>query len=77
MDDYSRNLKIFLLGTKDEAYGKFKEWKLTQENHVGKNVKVSEVTMGWNIAMPSLTSTVKRMRLYVTEQQGALPNIMG
>ncbi|CAM8973030.1 unnamed protein product [Rhodiola kirilowii] len=39
VDDYSRRVWTFLLKTKDEAFAKFKDWRLLEENPIGKKVK--------------------------------------
>ena len=39
IDDYSRKVWIYFLKSKDEAFGKFKEWKIMVENQTMKKVK--------------------------------------
>ncbi|CAM8938448.1 unnamed protein product [Rhodiola kirilowii] len=46
VDDYSRRVWTFLLKTKDEAFTKFKDWKLLEENQTGKKVKALRTDNG-------------------------------
>jgi hypothetical protein len=40
IDDYSRFTYVYLLRTKDEAFGKFKEFKKMVENQKKRQIKV-------------------------------------
>ena len=39
IDDYSRNSWIYFLKTKDEVFGKFKEFKALIDNHTERRIK--------------------------------------
>lgn len=39
IDDYSKKVWVYFLKSKDEAFDKFKEWKLEVENQMGKKIK--------------------------------------
>ena len=39
IDDYSRKTWIYFLKTKDEVFGKFKEFKALIENHLERRIK--------------------------------------
>lgn len=39
IDDYSRRVWVYVLKTKDETFGKFKEWLTTTENKIGHKLK--------------------------------------
>ena len=40
IDDFSRNIWIYFLKNKDEAFIKFKEFKALIENHTEKKIKI-------------------------------------
>ena len=39
VDDYSRRVWVYFLKNKNEAFTKFKEWKLFVENQTSKKIK--------------------------------------
>ena len=39
IDDFSRRIWVYVLRTKDQVFGKFKDWKTLVENQTGKKVK--------------------------------------
>jgi len=47
IDDYSRFTYVYLLRTKDEAFGKFKEFKKMVENQKKRQIKVLRSDRGW------------------------------
>ncbi|KAH9782190.1 Integrase catalytic domain-containing protein [Citrus sinensis] len=46
IDDYSRKVWVYVLMTKDQVFGKFKEWKALVENQTGKKLKVLKTDNG-------------------------------
>ncbi|GJZ93812.1 retrovirus-related pol polyprotein from transposon TNT 1-94 [Tanacetum coccineum] len=46
IDDYSRKVWVYFLKTKDEVFGKFKEWKTMVEKRTGKQVKTLRTDNG-------------------------------
>ena len=47
IDDFSKNIWIYILKTKDEAFQKFKQWKKMVEVQTGKKVKHLRTDNGW------------------------------
>nr|GEW86692.1 retrotransposon protein, putative, Ty1-copia subclass [Tanacetum cinerariifolium] len=46
INDYSRKVWVYFLKTKDEVFGKFKEWKTMVEKRIGKQVKTLRTDNG-------------------------------
>ena len=46
INDYSRKTWIYLLKTKDEVFGKFKEFKALIENHLERRIKTLRTDNG-------------------------------
>ena len=59
IDDYSRKVWIYFLKTKDEAFSKFKEWKLEVENQTSKKVKCLRTYNGLEYCNTRFESSVK------------------
>ena len=47
IDDYSRNVWVYILKTKDIAFQRFKEWKKLIEMQTGRKVKKLRTDNGW------------------------------
>ena len=46
IDDYSGNMYLYLLHSKDEALDAFKDFKLEVENQCGKRIKIMRLNRG-------------------------------
>ncbi|KAH9650014.1 hypothetical protein KPL70_026198 [Citrus sinensis] len=46
IDDFSRRVWVYVLRTKDQVFGKFKDWKALVENQIGKKVKKLRIDNG-------------------------------
>ena len=46
IDDYSRKVWVYFLKSKDEVFGRFKEWKTMVEKRTGKQVKTLRTDNG-------------------------------
>lgn len=59
IDDYSRYDWTFQLKPKDDAFLKFKEWKLFEKKQIGKAVKILRTDNMLNFVILSLNHTVE------------------
>lgn len=77
IDDYSKKVWVYFLKSKDEAFDKFKEWKLEVENQTGKKIKCLRTDNGLEFCNSKFDqlckeSGVKRHRTctYTPQQNG-------
>lgn len=61
VDDYSRRIWVHLVSSKDEAFTKFKDWKVLMKNQASIKVKAPRTHNGLEFVIKNLLSTVKKM----------------
>ena len=72
IDDYSRKVWVYILRSKDEAFQRFKDWKVSVEVQTGRKIKKLRTDNGWSLLTLSLRSIVKR-RAYKGTKLSLIP----
>ena len=71
VDDYSRRVRVYILKKKNEAFEKFKQWKVLIENQTGRKIKKLKTDNGLefceNLFMKFCSSNGKAQHLTVSK----------